>query len=92
MQGTTRELDEALCVADPGHISEDDSAALWLYVWSRRGRRGRVESGLSADASRLASPAMIRYLAALIGGRVRSPRERLDRSRSQPRSAPHSDE
>jgi hypothetical protein len=90
---TPHELDSALCHAEAGALSEDDRAALWLYVWSRAGRAGRTATRLRVDARSSASPAMIRYLAVLIRTSLTSPRQRdsahVRESREPPLVAHH---
>lgn len=66
LEATPHELDAALRDAENDGLTEDERAALWLYVWSRGGRGGRTAARLRADARPPASPAMIRYLAVLI--------------------------
>jgi hypothetical protein len=66
LEATPHELDAALRDAEDDDLTEDERAALWLYVWSRGGRGGRTAARLRADARPSASPAMIRYLAVLI--------------------------
>jgi hypothetical protein len=75
-EATPHELDEALSKAEANPLSEDDRAALWLYVWSREGRAGRTATRVRADARPSASPAMIRHLAVLIRTSLASPRNR----------------
>jgi hypothetical protein len=73
LEATPHELDAALRDAGHDELTEDERAALWLYVWSRGGRGGRTAARLRADARPSASPAMIRYLAVLIRASFTSP-------------------
>lgn len=75
-EATPQELDAALSQAEAGTLTEDERAALWLYVWSRAGRAERTATRLRADARSSASPAMVRYLAVLIRTTLTSPRQR----------------
>jgi hypothetical protein len=91
-EATPHELDAALVHAEAGALSEDDRAALWLYVWSRAGRTQPTTARLRADARPSTSPAMIRYLSVLIGASLTSPRqgERADvRVLREPASVAH---
>lgn len=93
-EATPHELDVALSHTAAGALSEDDRAALWLYVWSRAGHPSRTSARLRADARPSASPAMIRYLAVLIRSSVTPPRQRDSahvRELREPASVAHRD-
>jgi hypothetical protein len=93
-EATPNELDEALSETEVGTFSEDERAALWLYVWSRAGRAQGTAARLRADARPSASRAMIRYLAVLIRTNVASPRppdSAYPSDRRAPASVSHED-
>lgn len=93
-EATPQELDAALSHTEAGALSEDDRAALWLYVWSRAGRTEPTTARLRADAQPSASPAMIRYLSVLIRASLTSPRQRDSahvRELREPASVAHRD-
>jgi hypothetical protein len=71
-EATPHEVDEALTEAKDNALSEDERAALWLYVWSRDGHAGRASTRPRLDSAATASPAMIRYLAVLIRSSLRA--------------------
>jgi hypothetical protein len=78
-EATPHELETALGHTGAGVLSEDDRAALWLYVWSRSARAQRAAARLRADACSSASPTMVHYLAVLIRANVISPGQRDSR-------------
>jgi hypothetical protein len=93
-EATPHELDAALGHTEEGALSEDDRAALWLYVWSQARRTGSTIARLRADAQPSASPAMIRYLSVLIRASLTSPGQRDSahvRELREPASVGHRD-